>query len=293
MKSNEEFRRTVFEKAEKYRANRKKRNKKIIETISLSSLCLIIGISAYFGSQGFDLTKDEAVDIEQNKVETTSPVDGNSTMDSIETAADTTTGMTFATTIPATTEMTYDVSTSVEATFATTTAVATMTTASTTMIETTAGITEETSEATRSTTTVADTFSLDPSATQTVAPNGYFCHGGFICDTQCGKKGEYDLYVCEDLPSFTHAMQTSLDECLDAYDKTYFEKTFNESFFENEVLVVIHVPDSYVWKTKLEGGIFTISADKQNPNTSGLDALIAYTLSKDTFAYATLIAPNA
>lgn len=49
MKSYEEFRSAVFEKAEKYEARRKARNKKIAETVSLCSLALVIVLSAYIG----------------------------------------------------------------------------------------------------------------------------------------------------------------------------------------------------------------------------------------------------
>lgn len=49
MKNHEEFRSAVFEKAKKFEAKRKARNKKIAETVSLCSLALVIALSAYLG----------------------------------------------------------------------------------------------------------------------------------------------------------------------------------------------------------------------------------------------------
>ena len=49
MKNYDEFRQIVFEKAKKYEAQRKARNKKIIESVSLCSLVIVIALSAYLG----------------------------------------------------------------------------------------------------------------------------------------------------------------------------------------------------------------------------------------------------
>ena len=49
MKNYDEFRKTVFDKAKKYEAQRKARNKKIIESVSLCSLVIVIALSAYLG----------------------------------------------------------------------------------------------------------------------------------------------------------------------------------------------------------------------------------------------------
>ncbi|MBQ8497964.1 MAG: hypothetical protein IJ489_11000 [Clostridia bacterium] len=49
MKNHEEFRNAVFEKAEKYKARQKARNKKIAEISCLCSLAFVITISAYLG----------------------------------------------------------------------------------------------------------------------------------------------------------------------------------------------------------------------------------------------------
>ena len=49
MKNYDEFRKTVFDKAKKYEAQRKARNKKIIESVSLCSLVIVITLSAYLG----------------------------------------------------------------------------------------------------------------------------------------------------------------------------------------------------------------------------------------------------
>ena len=49
MKNYDEFRATVFDKAKKYEAQRKARNRKIVETVSLCSLVIVITLSAYLG----------------------------------------------------------------------------------------------------------------------------------------------------------------------------------------------------------------------------------------------------
>jgi hypothetical protein len=281
MKSHEEFRLTVFEKAELYEKKRKARNKRIVETASLCSLCIVIGISAYLGFGNRNFKAEDLVDMTIAEA-TPTHEDGNEIQDGNTTGAplETTAGMTSASTLAATTEMTYDLTTTVEATFATTTTACTMTTEATYT---------ETTEATVDYSTPADTFSF--ATTSPIQPTyGYYCHDGFICDKQCGD--EATLYVCESLSALDDALRSALGECLSAEDQSYFIEAFNKSFFEDSVLVVIHVPDTYVWKVELENGIFTISGDKRNAYASGYDVLIAYSLSKDMFSYATLIAPN-
>ena len=50
MKNREEFRRTVMEKAARYEAERKNRNRKIRESILLCSICIVIAVSLYVGA---------------------------------------------------------------------------------------------------------------------------------------------------------------------------------------------------------------------------------------------------
>ena len=50
MKNREEFRRTVMEKAARYEAERKNRNRKIRESILLCSVCIMIAVSLYVGA---------------------------------------------------------------------------------------------------------------------------------------------------------------------------------------------------------------------------------------------------
>lgn len=50
MKSKDEFRRTVMEKAARYEAERKARNKKIRESVMLCSICIAISLTVYLGS---------------------------------------------------------------------------------------------------------------------------------------------------------------------------------------------------------------------------------------------------
>lgn len=65
MKNREEFRRTVLEKAARYEAERKNRNRKIRESILLCSICIVIAVSLYVGAVIKSLTFAE-----------TAPVDG-------------------------------------------------------------------------------------------------------------------------------------------------------------------------------------------------------------------------
>jgi hypothetical protein len=49
MKNHEEFKAAIFQKAERFEARRKARNKKILETAGLCSFALVITLSAYLG----------------------------------------------------------------------------------------------------------------------------------------------------------------------------------------------------------------------------------------------------
>ncbi len=50
MKNKDEFRRTVMEKAERYEAERKARNKKVRESVLLCSICIAVSLTIYLGS---------------------------------------------------------------------------------------------------------------------------------------------------------------------------------------------------------------------------------------------------
>ena len=49
MKNSEEFRRAVFEKAERYQQEEKRRRRKIYESALICSICLVIGFTAFLG----------------------------------------------------------------------------------------------------------------------------------------------------------------------------------------------------------------------------------------------------
>lgn len=49
MKNSEEFRRTVFEKAERYQREERRRRRKIYESALICSICLVIGFTAFLG----------------------------------------------------------------------------------------------------------------------------------------------------------------------------------------------------------------------------------------------------
>ncbi len=155
MRNHDEFRRLVFEKAEKYEKQRKARNKKILNSALISSLVLAICLP--IGTYVYKLHED-AFPAEETTSASTLTEAGT-------TAALTTTEMTFATTTEAlmtTTEATYATT---EATYATTTTAYTTTTYATTtetVLTTTAATIVETTISEEETTTAADGTVITP-----------------------------------------------------------------------------------------------------------------------------------
>lgn len=81
MKNQDEFRRTVMEKAERYEKERKARNKKIRESVLLCSICIVISLTVYLGAMLDGIHKCK--DAEPNEAETVS--DGPSNMENFST----------------------------------------------------------------------------------------------------------------------------------------------------------------------------------------------------------------
>ncbi len=159
MRNHDEFRRLVFEKAEKYEKQRKARNKKILNSALICSLVLAICLP--IGTYVYKL-HDDAFPAEGTTSLATLPEAGT-------TAAQTTTEMTFATTTEAlmtTTEATYATTeATMEATYATTTTTYTTTTYATTtetVLTTTAATAVETTIAEEETTTAGDGTVITP-----------------------------------------------------------------------------------------------------------------------------------
>lgn len=155
MKNHEEFRATVFEKAKKYEAQRKARNKKITEIACLSSLVLVITLTAYLGIIPSLPTDIEKFETTPSEAQTTAAELSEKTKCSeiSETSVMTTTAMTEQTehtqtdeksdTIPAVESTAADEATTIAET---TTAVQSTTTAETTTALETTTIVEATTE---------------------------------------------------------------------------------------------------------------------------------------------------
>ena len=101
MKNHEEFRNAVFEKAERYEAKRRARNKKIAEITCLCSLAFVIALSAYLGV--FPSLNDEILPTETSTDPSTTQnsldFSQNETIQKIETTT-ATTELTTTATIP-------------------------------------------------------------------------------------------------------------------------------------------------------------------------------------------------
>ncbi len=75
MKNSEDFRKSVFEKAKQYEIKRNTRRKKIVNTVSICSLCFMIGLSSYFAAskwKDIDLDSPESVSTQDNANKTES-----------------------------------------------------------------------------------------------------------------------------------------------------------------------------------------------------------------------------
>lgn len=279
MKNHDEFRRTVFEKAKLYEAKRKARNKKIIEVVSLCSLCVIIGISAYFGLDSIGFAANEAADT----AITEAPLDSPSTVTTDTTAVlmKTTAAMTTSTTTVATTEMTFEMTTA-----ATTTMAATM---SNTFEESTVHTTEPTLDAT---TSVEATCYSGGETSPTQPSQEYVFHDGFVCEGHFNESSfTAGLFVYEDHISLESALETSFHTSIPQQEKEDLIKTFDEDFFEERVLIIIHSSDAYLWDIQFEDGNFTYSMIEKNSDDSGKHTFLLFSVPKDTFVSATLL-PN-
>jgi len=86
MKNSEEFRRTVFEKAEQYQREEKRRRRKICESALICSICLVIGFTAFLGFWFGNIKGMETPELETTAA--FPPVSGDAEVTSGESSAD-------------------------------------------------------------------------------------------------------------------------------------------------------------------------------------------------------------
>ena len=223
MKNYDEFRRTVFEKADRYKAKRKARNKKIIETVSLCSLCLIIGVSAYFAlDRGYFVP--ESVDTALTTPTVDSPQAVQTTLSDapIDTAG-TTTG-----------------------------AYMTTTTMQTTVVQTT------TYACTISTATTTPTIFATTAESTSVCPSLPTNEAYAVCDiVPCtDENAPPSLFIAKEYQALEEALARDFSQNMPDNERENLQNIYDEAFFEQNVLLILHVSDAYPYTVSFEDGHF-------------------------------------
>ncbi len=238
MKNSEDFRRAVFEKAKRYEERRKARRKKMIETASLCSLCVVIGLSAYLigSGAGFDHNDLTTTASSPSGTVTHGSVDGTtveSPIPGLESSGTTIFTTTFETTVTTTTPV-----------FTTTTAL--------TMTETTTMETFTSTTTAHTSTTSASLTETEQSESTPLTPaplNGIPYLDGvkispetiFSCEND--PLPAADIYVIRDESILEQAVFHDVyDKRLQEDDKLSLCERYKEDFFENHVLILAYVP---------------------------------------------------
>ncbi len=238
MKNSEEFRRTVFEKAKRYEEKRKARRRKCFQTVSLCSLCVVIGISAFFG-------------IRYNISDATSEVvttDGGANMEAPNSAVETTDGVTEF-------EQTTDIPTGdvlpTTSWSAETTAVMTTTMPMGTMAEGTYATSTSTHQM-ETTAVVQGTTAADPHETSYCLPENILEEQEISASTVpsakpdrilTGKTAEKEEFlVYRDAEDFSAELVSRYQERLLEEDCTVLRETYDAAFFAEHMLIAVYVP---------------------------------------------------
>ena len=258
MKNYDEFRQTVFEKADRYKAKRKARNKKIIETVSLCSLCLIIGISAYFAlDRGYFVP--ESVDTALTTPTVDSPQAVQTTLSDapIETAG-TTTGAYMTTTLFLTTQTT---------------------TAQTT-----------TYACTISTTTTTPTIFATTAESTSVCPSLPTNEAYAVCDiVPCTDENDPpSLFVAKEYQALKEALARDLSQNMPENERENLQNIYDEAFFEQNVLLILHVSDAYPYTVSFEDGHFVYTVEKGDMTSEATHMFYLVSIEKDDFISATM-----
>ena len=258
MKNYDEFRRTVFEKADRYKAKRKARTKKIIETVSLCSLCLIIGVSAYFAlDRGYFVP--ESVDTALTTPTVDSPQAVQTTLSDapIETAG-TTTGAYMTTTLFLTTQTT---------------------TAQTT-----------TYACTISTTTTTPTIFATTAESTSVCPSLPTNEAYAVCDiVPCtDENAPPSLFVAKEYQALKEALARDLSQNIPDNERENLQNIYDEAFFEQNILLIIHVSDAYPYTVSFEDGHFVYTVEKGDMTSEATHMFYLVSIEKDDFISATM-----
>ena len=255
MKNYDEFRRTVFEKADRYKAKRKARNQKIIETVSLCSLCLIIGVSAYFAlDRGYFVP--ESVDTALTTPTVDSPQAVQTTLSDapIETAG-TTTG-----------------------------AYMTTTTMQTTVVQTT------TYACTISTATTTPTIFATTAESTSVCPSLPTNEAYAVCDiVPCtDENAPPSLFVAKEYQALKEALARDLSQNMPENERENLQNIYDEAFFEQNVLLILHVSDAYPYTVSFEDGHFVYTVEKGDMTSEDKQMFLIISIKKDKFLSATM-----
>ena len=255
MKNYDEFRRTVFEKADRYKAKRKARNQKIIETVSLCSLCLIIGVSAYFAlDRGYFVP--ESVDTALTTPTVDSPQAVQTTLSDapIETAG-TTTG-----------------------------AYMTTTTMQTTVVQTT------TYACTISTATTTTTIFATTAESTSVCPSLPTNEAYAVCDiVPCtDENAPPSLFVAKEYQALEEALARDFSQNMPDNERENLQNIYDEAFFEQNVLLILHVSDAYPYTVSFEDGHFVYTVEKGDMTSEATHMFYLVSIEKDDFISATM-----
>lgn len=255
MKNYDEFRRTVFEKAVRYKAKRKARNKKIIETVSLCSLCLIIGVSAYFAlDRGYFVP--ESVDTALTTPTVDSPQAVQTTLSDapIETAG-TTTG-----------------------------AYMTTTTMQTTVVQTT------TYACTISTATTTPTIFATTAESTSVCPSLPTNEAYAVCDiVPCtDENAPPSLFIAKEYQALEEALARDFSQNMPDNERENLQNIYDEAFFEQNVLLILHVSDAYPYTVSFEDGHFVYTVEKGDMTSETTHMFYLVSIEKDDFISATM-----
>ena len=255
MKNYDEFRRTVFEKADRYKAKRKARNKKIIETVSLCSLCLIIGVSAYFAlDRGYFVP--ESVDTALTTPTVDSPQAVQTTLSDapIETAG-TTTG-----------------------------AYMTTTTMQTPVVQTT------TYACTISTATTTPTIFATTAESTSVCPSLPTNEAYAVCDiVPCtDENAPPSLFIAKEYQALEEALARDFSQNMPDNERENLQNIYDEAFFEQNVLLILHVSDAYPYTVSFEDGHFVYAVEKGDMTSENEQMFLIISTEKDNFISATM-----
>ncbi len=233
MKNSEDFRRCVLEKAKRYEEKRKARRKKLIETASLCSLCVVIGVSAYLVSSGFGFDHDVAMTTHSTPSTSTTPTD--SMESSIDyTAAPTETASTPLETTAVTT------TTTPAFTFTTTTSMTAITTTENATFETFATSTTQSSSIE---TEQNEQVTLPPAPIELDSLYGVEISPESTLSCEADPLPSADIYVIRSASVFQNALFGGVyDNRLTEEDKLALCKEYDEDFFEEHVLLMVYVP---------------------------------------------------